>query len=64
MGDCMIGSLTRDACMTEKSKEHSCSVGFKLMLAKILPRLITALKEVGVDCHQFEHLQKSENPRV
>ncbi|ONK64403.1 uncharacterized protein A4U43_C07F25490 [Asparagus officinalis] len=60
MGDCMIGSLTRDACMTEKSKEHQCSVGFKLMLAKILPRLISAFKEVGVDCQQFEHLQKSE----
>lgn len=54
----MIGSLTRDACMTEKSKEHQCSVGFKLMLAKTLPRLISALKEVGVDCDQFDHLQK------
>lgn len=62
MGDSMIGSLTKDACRTEKSKEHSCSVGFKLMLTKILPRLISALKEAGVDCHQFEYLQNSENP--
>lgn len=65
MGDCMIGSLTRDACLTERSKDHPCSVGFKLMLAKILPRLILALEEAGVDCHPFEHLQKSESvPRI
>ncbi|XP_010922564.1 probable ubiquitin-conjugating enzyme E2 23 [Elaeis guineensis] len=61
MEGCVIGSLTKDACKTEKSREHSCSVGFKLTLAKILPRLIMAFKEVGVDCHQFEHLQKPEN---
>nr|CAD1835375.1 unnamed protein product [Ananas comosus var. bracteatus] len=31
----LIGSLTADACTSEKSKEHSCSVGFKLTLGKI-----------------------------
>lgn len=61
MEGCVIGSLTKDACTTEKSRENSCSVGFKLTLAKILPRLIAAFKEVGVDCCQFEHLQKCEN---
>ncbi|CAA6656009.1 unnamed protein product [Spirodela intermedia] len=34
MNGCPVGSLTKDACMTTKSNEHS-SVGFKLMLAKI-----------------------------
>lgn len=59
MGGSLIGTLTKDASTTEKSKEQSCSVGFKLMLAKILPRLIASLAEIGVNCHQFEHLIKS-----
>ncbi|PKU75555.1 probable ubiquitin-conjugating enzyme E2 23 [Dendrobium catenatum] len=56
MAGCLIGTLTKDACTTEKSKEQSSSVGFKLMLAKILPRLLASLTEIGVNCHQFEHL--------
>ncbi|KAJ6839040.1 putative ubiquitin-conjugating enzyme E2 23 [Iris pallida] len=65
MGSCQIGSLTKDACRTEKSKDHTCSVGFKLMLAKILPRLIAALTEAGVDCKEFEHIQNLEKlPRI
>lgn len=54
MGECSIGSLTKDACMTESSKDHSCSVGFKLMLAKVLPRLVQAFTEIGVDCSNME----------
>lgn len=61
MGDCTIGSLTKDASPTEKSKEHPCSLGFKIMLSKILPRLISAFKEIGLDCQEFEHLEKPEN---
>ncbi|OEL36436.1 putative ubiquitin-conjugating enzyme E2 23 [Dichanthelium oligosanthes] len=56
----VVGTLTDDACTTDRSKEHSSSVGFKLALAKILPRLITALKETGADCDQYEHLGKTE----
>ncbi|KAG6523458.1 probable ubiquitin-conjugating enzyme E2 23 isoform X1 [Zingiber officinale] len=62
MAGSMIGSLTTDGCPTEKSQEHSCSVGFKLTLAKILQRLILAFDEVGIDRCQFKHLLKSENP--
>ncbi|XP_072988038.1 probable ubiquitin-conjugating enzyme E2 23 isoform X2 [Typha latifolia] len=61
MGGSSIGSLTSDACSTEKSREHSCSVGFKLTLAKILPRLSSALREVGVNCDRFEYLHNLEN---
>ncbi|KAL5227210.1 hypothetical protein ABZP36_015475 [Zizania latifolia] len=57
----VVGTLTDEACTTERSKEHSCSVGFKLALAKILPRLITALKDTGVNCDQYEHLGKTES---
>jgi ubiquitin-conjugating enzyme E2 O len=59
----VVGTLTNDACTTDRSKEHSSSVGFKLALAKILPRLITALKETGADCNQYEHLGKTETVR-
>ncbi|CAL9158497.1 probable ubiquitin-conjugating enzyme E2 23 [Musa acuminata AAA Group] len=56
---CLIGSLTKDGCLTEESQENSCSVGFNLTLAKILPHLIPALNEVGADCRQFEYLLTS-----
>ena len=56
----VVGTLTDDACSSEMSKEYSCSMGFKLALGKILPRLITALKDIGADCSQYEHLGKTE----
>ncbi|KAL6847812.1 hypothetical protein ACP4OV_021940 [Aristida adscensionis] len=56
----VVGTLTDDACTTERSKEHSSSVGFKLALGKILPRLIAALKDTGANCDQYEHLGKTE----
>jgi ubiquitin-conjugating enzyme E2 O len=56
----MVGTLTDDACTTDRSKEHSSSVGFKLALAKILPRLITALKDTGANCDQYMQLGKTE----
>ncbi|KAJ8452965.1 hypothetical protein Cgig2_014728 [Carnegiea gigantea] len=55
----LIGSLSRDASVTDKSEANATSVGFKLMLAKIVPKLITALSEVGADCQEFKHLQQS-----
>ncbi|CAN6485144.1 unnamed protein product [Victoria cruziana] len=57
----VVGSLTKDASVTEKSSEHGSSVGFKLMLSKLVLRLFTALKEVGADCQQFEHLASKSN---
>uniref|UniRef100_A0ACD5VJG4 Uncharacterized protein n=1 Tax=Avena sativa TaxID=4498 RepID=A0ACD5VJG4_AVESA len=56
----VVGTLNDDACSTERNKEYSCSMGFKLALGKILPRLITALKDMGADCNQYEHLGKTE----
>ena len=55
----LIGSLTEDASVSDSSDANSTSVGFKLMLAKILPKLFLALSEVGSDCHEFKHLQQS-----
>ncbi|KAJ4965328.1 hypothetical protein NE237_017177 [Protea cynaroides] len=48
----LIGSLSKDASISDKSEANSNSVGFKTALAnKILPKLIPALRKVGVDCH-------------
>ncbi|XP_057966443.1 probable ubiquitin-conjugating enzyme E2 23 isoform X2 [Malania oleifera] len=55
----LIGSLTKDASTSDKSNSNATSVGFKLMLAKIVPKLFAALNEVGADCDEFKHLQES-----
>ncbi|KAH7574876.1 hypothetical protein ACOSP7_005824 [Xanthoceras sorbifolium] len=55
----LIGSLTEDASVSDKDDANSTSVGFKLMLAKIAPKLFLALNEVGADCQEFKHLQQS-----
>ncbi|XP_057517723.1 probable ubiquitin-conjugating enzyme E2 23 [Amaranthus tricolor] len=55
----LIGSLAKDASLTERSEANATSVGFKLMLAKIVPKLITALHSIGAECHEFKHLLQS-----
>ena len=59
MNGCPVGSLTKDACLTTKRSDEQSSVGFKLMLAKIIPKLFAALKEIGAQCGEFEHLCRS-----
>lgn len=54
----LIGSLTRDASVSDNSSPNSTSVGFKLMLAKIVPKLFLSLSEVGADCEEFKHLKE------
>lgn len=56
----LIGSLTEDASISDEIKNaNSTSVGFKLMLAKIVPKLLSALKEVGASCDEFNNFQQS-----
>lgn len=54
----LIGSLVKDASVSSNSSANSNSVGFKLMLAKIVPKLFLALKEIGVECEEFKHLHQ------
>lgn len=54
----LIGSLTEDASIREESDPNSTSVGFKLMLTKIVPKLFSSLNEVGADCQDFKHFQQ------
>ncbi|WJX21529.1 putative ubiquitin-conjugating enzyme E2 23 [Trifolium repens] len=55
----LIGSLNKDASVSNNSSPNSNSVGFKLMLAKIVPKLFLLLSEVGADCEQFMHLKET-----
>lgn len=55
----LIGSLSKDASVSSEHDTNSTSVGFKLMLAKIVPKLYLALDGIGADCHQFKHLTQS-----
>ncbi|KAJ6708036.1 UBIQUITIN-CONJUGATING ENZYME E2 23-RELATED [Salix viminalis] len=55
----LIGSRARDASVSSNESCSLTSVGFKLMLAKIVPKLYLALNEVGADCHEFKHLLQS-----
>ncbi|MBA0815145.1 hypothetical protein Gohar_020912, partial [Gossypium harknessii] len=54
----LIGSLTKDASISDTNNADSNSVGFKLMLGKIVPKLLSALNEIGADCQEFKHLQQ------
>ncbi|KAL9265212.1 putative ubiquitin-conjugating enzyme E2 23 [Drosera capensis] len=54
----LIGSLSDDASITDKSDENATSVGFKLMLAKLVPKLFLALSDLGAECDEFKHLQQ------
>ncbi|KVH88056.1 Ubiquitin-conjugating enzyme, E2 [Cynara cardunculus var. scolymus] len=55
----LIGSLAEDASICETSIANANSVGFKLMLAKIVPKLLSALNQVGANCHEFMHFEDS-----
>ena len=55
-----LGSLSEDCLLplnvgAESTENHSTSsVGFKLMLLKIVTKLIYAFSEIGVDCQEFQ----------
>ena len=55
----LIGSLAKDASISNRSVANANSVGFKLMLAKIVPKLFSALNDIGANCDEFKHLQPS-----
>jgi hypothetical protein len=33
--------------------QSTISIGFKIMLAKLIPNLVSTFKEVGADCEEF-----------
>ncbi|CAN6356245.1 unnamed protein product [Urochloa humidicola] len=44
---CPVGTLDGEAYATEVSRERSCSVGFRLALANVVPRLVEAFASIG-----------------
>ncbi|KAM0822914.1 hypothetical protein ACQ4PT_071211 [Festuca glaucescens] len=59
---CIVGTLDGDARATEGSKEEGrpCSAGLRLALANVVPRVLTALAEIGAegcDCDQLHGLR-------
>ncbi|KAJ7968561.1 Ubiquitin-conjugating enzyme [Quillaja saponaria] len=43
---------------TEHENQNGTSTGFKIMLAKLFPKLVEAFSDKGIDCSQFIELQK------
>eukprot|EP00253_Pinus_taeda_P016252 PITA_16252 len=51
-----VGSLSEDSTIVGEETENpgATSAGFKLILLKIVPKLIAAFTEIGVDCQEFQ----------
>ncbi|KAH7283755.1 hypothetical protein KP509_34G022600 [Ceratopteris richardii] len=51
-----VGSLADDGTVSHLSRKdlEQSTVGFRIMLAKIIPRLISAFKETGACCDAYE----------
>ncbi|TKY71699.1 ubiquitin-conjugating enzyme E2 24 [Spatholobus suberectus] len=43
---------------TEHENQKGTSTGFKIMLAKLFPKLVEAFSDKGIDCSQFAEMQK------
>ncbi|XP_077252277.1 putative ubiquitin-conjugating enzyme E2 24 isoform X2 [Tasmannia lanceolata] len=52
MGGAQVGCAFGSGKVADEAQKSS-STGFKIMLAKLIPKLISSFTERGVDCHQF-----------
>lgn len=65
LAGCRVGTLDGEARATEVSRERPCSVGFRLALANVVPRLVEALNEIDADgCEQFARLRAAANEQL
>ncbi|XP_037481776.1 probable ubiquitin-conjugating enzyme E2 23 [Triticum dicoccoides] len=46
---CDVGTLCSEACATKRSSERQCSPGLRFTLANLVPRLVAAFTEIGVE---------------
>ncbi|CAN6356244.1 unnamed protein product [Urochloa humidicola] len=53
---CPVGTFDGEAFATEASRERSCSVGFRLALANVVPRLVEAF--AGIDAQMGNELDR------
>ena len=42
----------------EHENQKGTSTGFKIMLAKLLPKLVESFSDMGIDCSQFVEQEK------
>eukprot|EP00253_Pinus_taeda_P022848 PITA_22848 len=51
-----VGSLSEDCTIVgdESENQDATSAGFKLILLKIVPKLIAAFTEIGLDCQELQ----------
>ena len=47
-----VGHAYKCGKVADEGHKH-CSHGFKIMLAKLYPKLVAAFMERGIDCSQF-----------
>ncbi|XP_057949776.1 probable ubiquitin-conjugating enzyme E2 24 [Malania oleifera] len=48
-----VGCASGQGKMEQPGSRRGSSMGFKIMLAKLLPRLVEAFSEKGIDCRQY-----------
>ncbi|XP_061358652.1 probable ubiquitin-conjugating enzyme E2 24 [Gastrolobium bilobum] len=53
-----LGGASIGCGKTEHENQMGTSTGFKIMLAKLFPKLVEAFSDKGIDCSQFVELQK------
>jgi ubiquitin-conjugating enzyme E2 O len=56
-----VGCLSGEAMMGVHGRADTQStslIGFKIMLAKLIPKLVSAFKEVGADCEEFVNVSE------
>jgi ubiquitin-conjugating enzyme E2 O len=56
-----VGCLSGEVMMGvhgRQDTQRTSSIGFKIMLAKLIPKLVSAFKEVGADCEEFVNVSE------
>jgi len=48
-----VGCSLESRRATGIAGQDSCSTGFKIMLAKLFPKLVSGFTKRGIDCSQF-----------
>nr|CAB3465991.1 unnamed protein product [Digitaria exilis] len=57
---CPVATLNGDSCPTDERREQSCSKGFRLALATVVPRLVEAFSGIGAQgCNEFDWIKQT-----
>lgn len=57
---CPVATLNSQACATDEKREQSCSEGFRLALATVVPHLVEAFSGIGAHgCDEFDWIKQT-----